>query len=88
MTELLPDNTAPHDGYIARCTATWRRWAVAVAAGQEPPDTRELLDVGCALQVRQPAAALQDDAAALAQVRKLHARIVSITTENPRMFST
>jgi hypothetical protein len=49
--------------------ADWQRWAVQIADGGSPPDGRELLAAASALGIDDPAAALEDDSAAIFEAR-------------------
>ena len=54
---------------LRQSAADWRRWAIDVANGQSAPDARELLAAASALDIEDAAEALEDDAAAILQVR-------------------
>jgi hypothetical protein len=49
--------------------AEWKRWAIALADGEGAPDGRELVNVAAALQIPDPANALEAAAAAVLEVR-------------------
>jgi hypothetical protein len=53
-----------------QATADWRRWAVQIASGDSLPDMRELVSAASALGIDDPAAAMQDDSEAVAEVRR------------------
>jgi hypothetical protein len=78
-TAAAPDPTGvaeAHDQYVAQFSDRWRGWAQAVAAGQAPPEPRELLDIGAALQIREPAAALPENADTILKAAGLEALAV------------
>ena len=52
----------------------WRTWAATLADGGKPPVIAELLEAAAVLAVREPMAALEADAAAVAEVRDLEQR--------------
>jgi hypothetical protein len=53
----------------AQASADWRTWAIALANGEGAPDGRDLMAAATALNIEDAAEALEDDAAAILQVR-------------------
>jgi len=54
---------------LRQSAADWRRWAIALADGQDAPDGRELLGAAAALSIQDPATALQNDSDAIVEAR-------------------
>lgn len=57
-----------------KAAESWRAWATTLADGGKPPAVAELLEAGVVLQIPEPMAALEADAAALAEARDLEQR--------------
>ena len=57
----------------AEALANWRRWAEAIAAGHDAPAAREVLEAAQILKIDAPAATLQADADALAELKRYEA---------------
>jgi hypothetical protein len=61
----------------AQAAADWKRWAVELADGQGAPDGRELVNVAAALQIQDPANALEAAAAAVVEARTMQRGLAS-----------
>jgi len=54
---------------VPEAVARWRRWAEQIAAGEDPPAARDILDTAGLLSIENPGVALNADADVLANVK-------------------
>jgi hypothetical protein len=64
-----------HERMTREARGRWRAWAASIAAGENWPGARDILEAGAILGLAEPAAALEADAATLCEIAQAEKNI-------------